>query len=244
MKVLIMAAGVGSRISRHLLGRPKCCVDVGGKPLIRYTFELLNKKGITDIAIVTGYQESYIIQALDGMKYTRFYNPFFRVTNSIASVWRAQEFLSGMEDVAIMNGDVFAEEKVWDVLLEDNRSPVMLADSTRIQDADYRFQWQDELLVKYGKELSNEETTGEYVGIGKIQGKELWDFKQRVIDYVNKEDYNCWWEEAIYRSVGDGKNVSIKDISGLFWAEVDYIEDYARIQAFVQNRLSQAGGKN
>mgnify|MGYP002713178285 CR=1 FL=1 len=66
MKVLIMAAGVGSMISRHLQGQPKCCVDVDGKPLIKRTFELLNKKGITDIAIVTGYQEKYIHQALEG----------------------------------------------------------------------------------------------------------------------------------------------------------------------------------
>ncbi len=239
MKVLIMAAGVGSRISRHLQDRPKCCVDVGGKPLIRYTFDLLNKNGITDIAIVTGYQEGYIIQALDGLKYTRYFNPFFRITNSIASIWRAQDFLSGIDDIIIMNGDVFIEDKVLDALLEDTRSPVMLADSSRIKEADYRFQWENDLLAKYGKELSNEEASGEYVGIGKIRGKELWEFKQRVIDCINKEDYNCWWEDAIYRGVGEGKKIYVKDISGLFWAEVDYIEDYFRIQTFVENRLAR-----
>jgi len=240
MKVLIMAAGVGSRISRHLQDRPKCCVDVGGKPLIRYTFDLLNKKGITDIAIVTGYQESYIIQALDGLKYTRYFNPFFRITNSIASTWRAQDFLSGMDDIIIMNGDVFIEEEVLGALLEDTRSPVMLADSSRIKEADYRFQWEGDLLTKYGKELSDEETSGEYVGIGKIRGKELWEFKQRVIDCINKEDYNCWWEDAIYRGVGEGKKIFVKDVSGLFWAEVDYIEDYFRIQSFVENRAAKS----
>jgi len=238
MKILIMAAGVGSRISRHLGGRPKCCVDVGGKPLIRYTFDLLIKRGITDIAIVTGYQDNMVVQALDGLRYTRYFNPFYRVTNSVASLWRAQDFLSGMDDVAIMNGDVFMEEGVIDILLEDSRSPVMLADSTRIQGADYRFQWEDDLLVKYGKELTEEETRGEYVGIGKIRGKDLWDFKQRVIDYVNTGDYNCWWEDAIYRIIGEGKSVYIKDIAGLFWAEVDYIEDYFRIQSFVESQLS------
>ena len=49
MKVLIMAAGVGSRISRYLHGQPKCCVDINGEPLIRYTMKLLNKKGIYNI---------------------------------------------------------------------------------------------------------------------------------------------------------------------------------------------------
>ena len=232
MKVLIMAAGVGSRISRHLQGQPKCCVDINGKPLIRHTFELLKKKGITDIAIVTGYQERYIHQALEGFSYIRYFNPFFRVANSISSVWFARDFLTS-DDIMIMNGDVFMEEKILDVILQEKRSPLMLSDSTRIEDADYRFTWEGELLKKYGKELTNEQTTGEYVGIGILNSKDVISFKQRVIDAVSNEDYNCWWEDIIYRTVEDGQNVYVNDIAGVFWAEVDYIEDYERIKSFV-----------
>ncbi len=235
MKVLIMAAGVGSRISRHLQGQPKCCVDINGKPLIRHTFELLKKKGITDIAIVTGYQERYIHQALEGFSYIRYFNPFFRVANSISSVWFARDFLTS-NDIMIMNGDVFMEEKILDVILQEKRSPLMLSDSTRIEDADYRFTWEGELLKKYGKELSNEQTTGEYVGIGILNSKDVIGFKQRVIDAVSNEDYNCWWEDIIYRTVEDGQNVYVNDIAGIFWAEVDYIEDYERIKEFMRNK--------
>ena len=235
MKVLIMAAGVGSRISRHLQGQPKCCVDINGKPLIRHTFELLKKKGITDIAIVTGYQERYIHQALEGFSYIRYFNPFFRVANSISSVWFARDFLT-FDDIMIMNGDVFMEEKILDVILQEKRSPLMLSDSTRIEDADYRFTWEGELLKKYGKELTNEQTTGEYVGIGILNSKDVISFKQRVIDAVSNEDYNCWWEDIIYRTVEDGQNVYVNDIAGIFWAEVDYIEDYERIKEFMKNK--------
>lgn len=38
-----------------------------------------------------------------------FYNPFYDVTNSIASAWFAKEFLTG-DDLLIMNGDVYLEE--------------------------------------------------------------------------------------------------------------------------------------
>jgi choline kinase len=230
-----MAAGVGSRISRHLQGQPKCCVDINGKPLIRHTFELLKKKGITDIAIVTGYQERYIHQALEGFSYIRYFNPFFRVANSISSVWFARDFLTS-DDIMIMNGDVFMEEKILDVILQEKRSPLMLSDSTRIEDADYRFTWEGELLKKYGKELTNEQTTGEYVGIGILNSKDVISFKQRVIDAVSNEDYNCWWEDIIYRTVEDGQNVYVNDIAGIFWAEVDYIEDYERIKEFMKNK--------
>lgn len=231
MKVLIMAAGVGSRISRHLQNQPKCCVDIEGKPLIKTTMELLNRRGLTQVAIVTGYQEKFIHQALEGFQYTRYFNPFYRVANSVSSVWFARDFLAG--DTIIMNGDVFMEDAVLDQLLADTRSPLLLSDSTRITEADYRFQWADERLLKYGKQLSNEETTGEYVGIAKLSREYMVGFRQRVIEAVGGEDYACWWEDIIYRTVDQGAEVHVKDIAGLFWAEVDYIEDYERIKAFV-----------
>ncbi len=234
MKVLIMAAGVGSRISRYLHGQPKCCVDIAGEPLIRYTMKLLNKKGIHNIAIVTGYQERYILQALEGFQYARYYNPFFRVANSVSSVWFARDFLKGEEDIMIMNGDVFMEESVLQTVLDEERSPLMLSDSSRIEDADYRFNWEGEFLKRYGKELSNADTTGEYVGIGKLKGADIEVFRQRLIDAVEAEDYTCWWEDIIYRTIEKDEAVYVHDVAGQFWAEVDYIEDYERIKAFVK----------
>ena len=60
MKVFILAAGRGTRISRFLSGKPKCTVDIGGIPLIRYTVELLKSRGIKDIAISLGYRADVI----------------------------------------------------------------------------------------------------------------------------------------------------------------------------------------
>ena len=76
MKALLMAAGVGTRISRYLNGIPKCCVTINDDSLIKYTVDMLKKKGIDDIAIVTGYKEEYILKQLEGYRYTHFQNPF------------------------------------------------------------------------------------------------------------------------------------------------------------------------
>lgn len=234
MKALLMAAGVGTRISRHLHGQPKCCVEVGGKPLIRHTFEMLERNGIRDIALVTGYQEQHILQALEGISFRRYFNPFFRVTNSIASAWMAREFLTSDDDIIIMNADVFIEEGVLEMVIRDQRSPLMIADSTRIQDADYRFRWFENLLEGYGKDLSDADTTGEYVGICRISGSYVGNFKQMIVEAINEEDYGRWWEDVIYQTIESGSEVHIKDIAGKFWAEVDYIEDYQRILEFVE----------
>ena len=59
MKVLILAAGRGTRISRYLSGKPKCTVDIGGgQCLIEYTIDLLHSRGIQDIGIVLGYENN------------------------------------------------------------------------------------------------------------------------------------------------------------------------------------------
>ena len=122
MKVLILASGRGTRISRYLSGKPKCTVDIsGGHCLIEYTIDLLHSRGIQDIGIVLGYEAQVIREVLADKGVSFFYNPFYDVTNSIASAWFAKEFLTG-DDLLIMNGDVYLEEKLLDRILAQGRS--------------------------------------------------------------------------------------------------------------------------
>lgn len=76
MNALILAAGRGTRISRYLEGNPKCTVDIGGKPLIRYTTDLLKEKGINKTCIVVGYQHKIIENILRDKNIEFYYNPF------------------------------------------------------------------------------------------------------------------------------------------------------------------------
>ncbi len=230
MKALLMAAGVGSRISRHLHGQPKCCVKIENVTLIKYTFKLLYSLGITDIAIVTGYAQEHILKTLKEYKYTHFQNPFFDVTNSIASAYFARDFLD--DELIMMNADVFIEKSGLEKLLKTQKSPLFLADSTRIEDADYKFRWEGGVLKEYGKELSVKQTTGEYVGIAKISKNDIEFFKNELFRLIHEQKHGFWWEDVFYRN--EKKDIFIEDIKGHFWAEVDYIEDYERIKEYLK----------
>ena len=132
MRTLILAAGRGTRISRYLSGRPKCTVDIGGgQCLIRYTAELLLSRGVSRVGLVLGYRQEDVREALKGLPVEFYYNPFFDVTNSIASAWFARDFIDGGEDIMIMNGDVYVDEGLLDRILEEKMSPVMFSDETR-----------------------------------------------------------------------------------------------------------------
>ncbi|MEG2296326.1 MAG: phosphocholine cytidylyltransferase family protein [Clostridium sp.] len=228
MKVLILAAGRGTRISRYLSGNPKCTVDIGeGQCLIRYTVDLLHSKGIQDIGIVLGYKEQVIRDVLVGENVNFYYNPFYDVTNSIASAWFAKEFIKG-DDLLVMNGDVYLEDKLLDVILAEKQSPVMFADETRKETADYKFYYEDGILQKYGKELSGSDISGEYIGIGRFAKEFLPQFSARMEEMINHQEHSVWWENVIY-SLTKEQPIHIEEVGGHFWAEVDYIEDYERI---------------
>ena len=230
MKALLLAAGRGTRISRYLQGNPKCTVDIAGTPLIIYTINMLKKKGITDIAIVTGYRHEVIEDLVAEENVKIYYNPFYDVTNSIASAWFAKNFLQD-DDVMIMNADVFCEEVIYDKLLSLKESPVMLADSTRKEDADYKFCYENNRLIKYGKELTGDDITGEYVGIAKLDKTFVPTFMNKLEEMINTQEHSVWWENVLYSMIGE-RDVLVHDIAGNFWAEVDYIEDYQRILKF------------
>jgi choline kinase len=228
MKVLLLAAGRGTRISRYLSGNPKCTVDIGEQKLIRYTIEMFHKKGIHDIAMVLGYRAEVIQEVLKDYEIKYYYNPFFDVTNSIASAWFAREFLADLDDTLIMNADVYLEESLLDHILACKISPVMFADGTRIEDADYKFQYQDGQLLKYGKELTVAETSGEYIGIGRFSKAFMPEFLEELDAMISTQQHSVWWENILYSMVGT-KPVYVDTVDGMFWAEVDYVEDYERI---------------
>lgn len=236
MRAIILAAGRGTRISKHIDNTPKCLVPVYGVPLIRYTVDLLRSKGIHEIAVVTGYGAELVEKVLPP-SVRIFRNPFFQVTNSIASFWLARDFITPNATLLAMNGDVFMEEALLDHVLNSgpgDQLATMVADSNRIEGADYKFRWSNERLEKFGKDLSPQETSGEYVGLGLIPPHHIDDF----MDFLQKEvmlgNYNRWWEEAIYLQVMKGRNVRVMDIAGHFWTELDFLEDLMRLNEYTR----------
>jgi len=235
MKVLIMAAGRGTRISRHIHGKPKCCIEFDGEAIIHRTVRILTEMKIGDIGIVTGYQTGEVRKAIKDFQVAHFYNPFYDVTNSIASLWFARDFFSTHDDVIIMNGDLFIDESMIQAIIDEKVQPVFLADSTRKAEADYRFIWKDNRLSRYGKNIPDDEVTGEYVGIGKIDAKFVLKFINRMDEMINSQQSDKWWEDVLYSFIGTGTDVYVKDIAGTFWAEIDFIEDFERIKAFLED---------
>ncbi len=51
MKAFLLTAGLGTRLHPITLKIPKCLVPIGGKPLLDWWFELMQKAGVTEVLI-------------------------------------------------------------------------------------------------------------------------------------------------------------------------------------------------
>ena len=164
------------------------------------------------------------------------YNPFFDVTNSIGSLWLAENAgLFTEEDSIVANGDVYWEQEILDFILRQPEEIFMLADSARVLDGDYFFGTENGMLRRYGKELTLEERDCEYLGIAMMRASFVPRFLGRLNDLIDAQCHGKWWEDAIYSLSGE-EDIPVKDVRGFFWAEVDFIEDYRRILDYISQK--------
>ncbi len=56
MKVVILAGGLGSRLSEETIVKPKPMVEIGGKPIIWHIMKLFERYGYNDFIICLGYK--------------------------------------------------------------------------------------------------------------------------------------------------------------------------------------------
>jgi len=74
-KAVVLAAGEGKRLHPLTYTRPKCMIQLAGKPILQHVLENLNAVGVKEAAIVVKYKKEAIIDyfaknPVDGMKLT------------------------------------------------------------------------------------------------------------------------------------------------------------------------------
>jgi glucose-1-phosphate cytidylyltransferase len=61
LKVVILAGGLGSRISEESVLRPKPMIEIGGRPILWHIMKIYAAHGLTDFVVCLGYK-GYLIK--------------------------------------------------------------------------------------------------------------------------------------------------------------------------------------
>ena len=122
---ILMAAGMGVRMSPLTDTTAKPLVKVGGVPLVETVIAALERRGVAEIYVVTGYRaEQFGPLALRHRNVTLVYNAEFSTKNNINSVAVVADRMASA-DCFICESDLFVSdaEKIAEAVVRDVQAP-------------------------------------------------------------------------------------------------------------------------
>ena len=254
MQAILLAAGVGRRLTEITGGGPKCLLPFAGASLLERHVAILAACGVEQLTVVTGCEAMQIEQALaaivperaPGMTVTTVQNPAFR-QGSALSVLAARAPMTAGERVLLMDADVLYDARLMRRLLDSRHDSVFLLDrEVDVADAEpVKLCVRDGVLVGFDKQLPADlayDTVGESVGffgLAPATAAALVTACRRVSD----ADAEAPYEHAL-RDVlrAQPQACGYEDITGLPWIEIDYPEDVERAAQHIAPALDDAEG--
>ena len=174
-KAIIIAAGMGKRLNPLTSDIPKCLLKIGDKTIMERQLEALKFCGITDTAVVRGYQGDKINFA--GIKY--YENTNYQNNNILNSLFYAEPEMDG--DFIASYSDILYDKSVVEKLLEDKNDIAVVVDTDwqeyyqgrakhPLEEAE-KVIIRDGKVFKIGKHLTIEDSQGEFIGMVKFSEK-------------------------------------------------------------------------
>jgi choline kinase len=254
MKMIILAAGQGTRLRPHTDSVPKCMVMLNGKPLIYYQLETARRVGITDIIVVGGYKAEVLREYLEDKNVRLLVNHEFEVTNMVSTLFCAESELNG--DLIISYSDIVYSTQVLLNLINCNNPRSTVVDSSwrelwskrmdnPLSDAETMKLDADGFITELGKKpIGYHEIEGQYIGLTKIIGSVIdetvhfYHKLDRSIIYDGKNFDNMYMTSFLQLMINNHMPIKAAIISG-GWFEVDSNDDLAYYETNFENDLIQ-----
>lgn len=235
MQAVILAAGMGKRLKKLTQNNTKCMVRVNGRTLIERALGILDKKGLSRIVVVVGYEAQNLIKYIRELEIKTpiqfIDNPVYDKTNNIYSLVLAEEFLVS-EDTLILESDLIFEEEIIDLILNDPRATLALADKFESwMDGTCMVLDEEDCICDFisGKHLNFREKEKYYKTVNIYKFSQ--HFSQNTYVPFLKAYKAAMGDNEYYESVIkliallDTKEIRAKRLTGQIWYEIDDIQD-------------------
>jgi len=227
-QVVILAAGLGSRLGRSL---PKALTELNdGRTIMRQQFDNIHEAFGPEarITVVVGYKFEHIVEAFPSAAFV--YNEQYDQTNTSKSLLRALR-ASASGGVLWMNGDVVFDPEALRRAARQVRADqsFVTVNTSKVSDEEVKYTTDAEgFIAQLSKQVVG--GLGEAVGINYVSRAD----KAVLMRQLNKVDNQDYFERGIELAIEqDGLLFEPVDISDLYAVEVDFAEDLERANLFV-----------
>ena len=231
MRAIILSAGRGRRLPKHLSLKPKVLLKIGNETILEKQIKNFELMGIKKIALVTGYNSRY----LNKLNLKCFHNGKWSTTNMVFSLTKADSWLKKYKCI-ISYGDILYEKKALKNLI-NNKNKIAIS-----YDVNWKVLWQKRfknifsdaetfkvkggLIKEIGKKTDSiKNIDGQYMGLMKFNPSG-WNILKRCLKKEFKGKYQKLYLTDIFqRLIEINSQIYGVKFKGR-WAEVDSLKDY------------------
>lgn len=221
---------------------PKCLLSVAGTPILERCVNALREAGITELVVVTGFQEDKIKAVLGdwfGGPVTYRRNDIYNQTQNGASLLCARDVVEGHPFV-MLDGDIVFDPRVLLAVVKSEH-----ADCLALRPADDLSEEEVKVIPVPGDRtrvarihvsVPPADAIGESIGIEKFSAATsailFKTIEARIAEHGAKTEY---YEKAFDQLCQEGSlQLRSIDVGTLYCAEIDTPDDLARVQREVE----------
>lgn len=249
MKVVILAGGLGTRLSEETTSIPKPMVEIGGKPILWHVMKMYSTYGFNDFILCLGYK-SYLIKEY----FSHYFLHMSDVTldmkknkmaihNTASEPWKVTMIDTGLETLTggrlkrieqYVGKEAFMMtygDGVGDIdikaLLKAHKKSGKLATLSAVQSVG-RFGILD---IKKDNRVSSflekPKGDGAWINVG------FFVLEPRIFDYIKKGDKTIWEREPLEKLAKEGRLLAYKHPG--FWKCMDTQRDKLELEHIWQS---------
>lgn len=248
MKAVILAGGLGTRLSEETHLKPKPMVEIGGRPILWHIMKSYSHHGVTDFIICCGYK-SYVIKEFFMNYLMHISDVTFDIAANTAEIhrhhaepWkvtlietgaatqtggrlrRVKQYLEGEDAFCFTYGDGVSDVDIGE-LVDFHKQHGKLATLTAVEPAG-----------RYGALKLSDNSVEEFTekpaeGAGWINGG-FFVLSPQVIDYI--EGDSTAWEAAPLERLATEGNLEAYRHRG-FWHAMDTLRDKNLLESLWEN---------
>ena len=234
---VILAAGIGSRLSPLTHTYPKSLLSVGGSVILERMMRNCLSCGMSQFVLVLGHRadeiKEFVKKTFRGIRVTYVINDRYRETNTGYSLMLAAKAIGTAEFVKF-DADVVFDVRILRRLLDTSHASILCIDrNIPLEDEEVKVIVNDQMqVIEVGKSVDPKRALGESIGIEKISaetGALLFAELSKMME--RRGNLQNYYEAAYAQLVDKGTQFHALDISGLDWTEIDTAIDFAAANA-------------
>ena len=252
MKVLLLAGGLGTRLSEETDLRPKPMVEIGGKPILWHIMKTYSQYGFNDFVVLLGYKGYFIKEYFANYFLHQsdvtidMSNGSLEVLNNSSEPWKVTLLDTGLHSMT--GGRIKRAQKIV------GDEPFLLTYGDGVADIDIT-----ELIrfhKKHGKTLtvSSAQPDGRFGALNIDDKNQVQEFKEKpkgdgswinagyfvcepkVFDYITEGDDTIFEQAPLMNLAKDNEVYTYKHHG--FWMPMDTLNDKIKLNELCDNKTA------